>query len=616
MLGDGQTDGWVSGRIAQRLPWIHYAVDSLVWIVAIPLTTVLRYDMDLDQIWWAGVVFSIVVAVVAQGTFGYFSGLYRRQWRYGSFDEVVALAFTTGIAGLALTALVWMQGTRALPYSVPPLATALCVTGSVAARSIWRLFRARRSRPHAAEPIVVVGAGDGAYQIVRNLLADPDAPFQPVALLDDDPLKSNLRIQGVRVEGPVADLPSVAHVRQAQAVLLAIPTADSELVRRVNALAQQTRLPLYVLPRTTQLFGSAAVSDIRPVTEADLLGRQQAEIDHDAVAALVRGRRVLVTGAGGSIGSELCRQLARFEPSALLMLDRDESGLHSTQLSIEGRAMLDSPHLVLADIRDADRLREVFLEHRPEVVYHAAALKHLTLLERAPAEAWKTNVLGTQNVLDAAVAAGVERLVNISTDKAADPQSVLGFSKRVTERLTAAVALTASGQFVSVRFGNVLGSRGSVLTAFRAQAEAGGPLTVTHPDVTRYFMTVEEAVRLTLYASAIGRSGEALVLDMGEPVRIQDVAERFARQHTPPLEIVYTGLRPGEKLHEDLVAPSEAASTPFHPLISHVPVPPLGFADIVDLTAEPARMTSVALRDAALSDQDLYVGPRMGGETR
>lgn len=586
-------------NLARHLPWVHYAVDSLVWALAIPLTTLLRYDFDASQVWWQGVVFSIVVAVTGQGTFGYFSGLYRRQWRYGSFDEVVVLALTIVLAGMLLTLTVLFQDTRALPYSVSPLATAFTITGSVAARSLWRLFRARRARPSEANPIVVVGAGEGAYQIIRTLLNDPKAPFNPVALLDDDPLKGNLRLEGVRVEGPIDDLVKVAQATQATAVLMAIPTANSELVRRVNELAERAKLPLFVLPKVTQMFGAPALSDIRRVSEADLLGRAQTEIDHDAVAQLVTGRRVLVTGAGGSIGSELCRQLARFEPAALIMLDRDESGLHSTQLSIEGRAMLDSPNLALADIRDAGRLREIFLEHRPHVVYHAAALKHLTLLEQAPAEAWKTNVVGTQHVLDAAAASGVERLVNISTDKAADPTSVLGYSKRITERLTTAAATDSDGEYVSVRFGNVLGSRGSVLTAFRAQAEAGGPLTVTHPDVTRYFMTVEEAVRLTLYASAIGRSGEALVLDMGEPVKIQDVAERFARQHTPPLDIVHTGLRAGEKLHEDLVSNTEVATSPVHPMIAHVSVPALSFDDACECAGGALEPTAEVLRIVA-----------------
>jgi FlaA1/EpsC-like NDP-sugar epimerase len=311
------------------------------------------------------------------------------------------------------------------------------------------------------------------------------------------------------------------------------------------------------------------------VTHADLLGRHEVDTDVDSIAGYVTGKRVLVTGAGGSIGSELSRQLYRFAPASLILLDRDESALHAVQLSIEGRALLDSRNLVVCDIRDVDRIDQVFDEHEPEVVFHAAALKHLPLLQMHPEEALKTNVWGTQVLVDASLRTGVERFVNISTDKAADPCSVLGYSKRLAERLTAAAANHGDGVFLSVRFGNVLGSRGSVLTAFSSQIDAGGPVTVTDPEVTRYFMTVEEAVQLVIQAGAVGRDGEALVLDMGEPVRIDDVARRLIAESDRPIEVVYTGLREGEKLHEVLFGPGEQGTSPCHPRISHVPVPPL-----------------------------------------
>jgi FlaA1/EpsC-like NDP-sugar epimerase len=334
-------------------------------------------------------------------------------------------------------------------------------------------------------------------------------------------------------------------------------------------------LKLLVLPPVDHLLGGVGENDIRPVNEADLLGRHPADIDPDAVAGYITGKRVLVTGAGGSIGSELCRQLARFEPAKLFMLDRDESGLHGTQLSIEGRAMLDDDGLILADIRDAARVDEVFAWARPDVVFHAAALKHLPLLEMHPDEGWKTNVGGTLNVLRAAQRHGTKRLVNISTDKAANPTSVLGWTKRITERLTAHFAAEGPTECVSVRFGNVLGSNGSVLKAFEKQAALGLPITVTHPDITRYFMTIEEASRLVVYAGAIGDPGEVLILDMGEPVRIMDVAERFAAQHEPPLEIVITGMRPNEKLHEDLISVDELGVRRVHHSITHVTTEPL-----------------------------------------
>lgn len=286
-------------------------------------------------------------------------------------------------------------------------------------------------------------------------------------------------------------------------------------------------------------------------------------------AGPLAGKRVLVTGAGGSIGSELCRQLAKMDTASLVMLDRDESGLHSTQLSIEGRALLDSRSLVVADIRDRRRLGRIWAEHRPDVVLHAAALKHLSLLEQHPYEAVRTNVIGTLNVLQ--VSAGAECVVNISTDKAADPTSVLGWSKRVTERLTAG----RPGRCVSVRFGNVLGSRGSVLGIFQHQIEQGGPVTVTHPDVSRFMMSVEDAVGLVLEASALGTGGEVFVLDMGAPVRIADLAEKLIAESGTECGIVFTGLRPGEKLHEELFGRDESPTLSAHPLISSVPVPAL-----------------------------------------
>jgi FlaA1/EpsC-like NDP-sugar epimerase len=561
-------------------PAYQYTVDALIWAAAVPVTTLLRYDMHLESVTWSGVVWVAVTAVLAQGVLGLLCGLYRRRWRYGSFDELLGLAATVTAVGAVLTVMVFAPASPTIPRSVPLLSLGLTVTGTITARTCRRLYLTRKHHPYEADPVIVVGAGNAGHEIVKSLLNTSDAPFRPVALLDDDPLKNNMRIQGVKVHGVVEDLAAVAQRTGAVAVLLAIPTAHIDLVRLVEHLATEAGLPMFVLPQVRDMFSAPTVSDIRPVTEADLLGRELAEIDTAAVAHYITDRRVLVTGAGGSIGSELCRQLARFEPEALIMLDRDESGLHATQLSIEGRALLDSPNLVLADIRDEQRLLEVFMQHRPHVVFHAAALKHLPLLEGAPEEAWKTNVLGTHHVLAAAQASGVDHFVNVSTDKAADPVSVLGSSKRITERLTSNMADEASGSFVSVRFGNVLGSRGSVLTIFRQQLEQGGPITVTHPEVTRFFMTVQEAVRLTIYAGAIGESGDVMVLDMGQPVKIVDVAKRFAHQRTPHLEIVFTGLRTGEKMHEDLFGEGEFDVRPVHPLISHVPVPALSIETV------------------------------------
>jgi FlaA1/EpsC-like NDP-sugar epimerase len=378
-------------------------------------------------------------------------------------------------------------------------------------------------------------------------------------------------------------------------LLIAIPSADSALISDISARARELSMEVKVLPAVQNLNERPLdTSDIRDLTDEDLLGRRKVVIDLQQISDYLVNRRVLVTGAGGSIGSELCRQLARFNPAELIMLDRDESALHEVQLSIHGRALLDTPQTVLADLRDEATINHIFDTRKPEVVFHAAALKHLPLLERYPLEAYQTNVLGTLTLLNAAQRTGVGVFVNISTDKAANPISVLGYSKRIAERVTAAVGQSAkSGKYMSVRFGNVLGSRGSVLMSFRDQIAKGGPLTVTHRGVTRYFMTISEAVQLVIQAGAIGSSGEALVLDMGTPVSIYDVAKQLVANSGKPVEIEIVGLRAGEKVHEELFGDGEIDTRPRHPLISHVPVLSV---DLGLLTPSPTDARETMLR--------------------
>jgi FlaA1/EpsC-like NDP-sugar epimerase len=508
------------------------------------------------------------------------AGLYRGRYQRGSFDEVLAVsaaAFGTGLVLVVLTALA-LPGQREAIRTVAG-GSALALLAMLDARYV--LF-AVRQRSGAAAPtpsalrVIVFGAGAAGGQLVRNLIRQPAAEYLPVALLDDDPAKRRLRIHGVPVLGDRTGMAQAAAQTGATVCVIAIARPSGTAIAELTALAEHCGLVPKVIPSVSELLsGSARIDGVRDPRLSDLLGRRPVQTDIAAVAGRFAGRRILVTGAGGSIGSELCRQLYRFGPAELIMLDRDESALHAIQLDLHGRALLDSEETVLADIRDARRVHQVFEQHRPEIVFHAAALKHLPLLERYPAEALKTNVWGTLTVLEAAVATGVATFVNISTDKAANPVSVLGYSKRAAERLTAYLAGQATGTFLSVRFGNVLGSRGSVLTALSAQVAAGGPVTVTHPDVTRYFMTADEAVQLVLQAAVIGRDGEVLVLDMGEQVRIADMARRLVAAVPRQVEIVFTGLRPGEKLTEDLLGRGELDDRPYHPLIRHVPVTPL-----------------------------------------
>ncbi|MEY2567074.1 MAG: hypothetical protein QOE35_1603 [Actinomycetota bacterium] len=568
----------VTRWLAERRLYVQVLLDAGSWAIAIVFATVMRYDFNrLGHIDWGGVGGLIPVAAVTQVAGGLAFGLYLGRWRYGSFEEALALSRAVLLATGLLYAVNLVMGDL-VPVTAVLSAGFVALVLMAASRYLWRLVLETRRRPDeaTAKRVLVFGAGDGAAQIIGQMLRDRNSPYLPVALLDDDPRKRKLRISGVHVVGGRAHVQRAAEQFDADTMLIAIPSADADLVAELNDLALSVGLEVKVLPAVGELFnGVVGVSDIRDVTVADLLGRHEIETDVQSIAHYLTGKRVLVTGAGGSIGAELCRQIYRFAPDELIMLDRDESALHAVQLSIEGRALLDSPNLVLLDIRDQPRLVEIFEARRPHVVFHAAALKHLPLLEQHPGEAVKTNVWGSLAVLEAAAFSGVERFVNISTDKAADPISVLGFSKRIGERLTSWFAEHNEGVYLSVRFGNVLASRGSVLDTFTAQIAAGGPVTVTHPDVTRYFMTIPESVELVIQAGAIGRDGEALVLDMGRPVRILDVARRLAAQSERPIKIVYTGLRPGEKLHEQLLGTGEPDDRPSHSLISHVPVPSL-----------------------------------------
>jgi dTDP-glucose 4,6-dehydratase len=320
------------------------------------------------------------------------------------------------------------------------------------------------------------------------------------------------------------------------------------------------------------------VTDIQEVSEEDLLGRRIVSTNDSNIAEFIRGKRVLVTGAGGSIGSEISRQVYQYSPETLVLFDRDETALLNLQLSLDGTGFLTNNGLILGDIRDKERIEEVFAENRPTIVFHAAALKHLTTLERFPEEATKTNVIGTQNVLKAAIKFEVETFINISTDKAADPSSALGRSKLLTERLTSGI--TGEGKkYISVRFGNVIGSNGSFIHTFRHQIRHGGPVTITHPEVTRFFMTVSEAVHLVLQSAVVGKHGETMILDMGEPVSIDAIAKRMIQVSGKRIQIKYTGLREGEKLHETLLGPSEKIEVRENPFIMHTRVEPLSELD-------------------------------------
>ena len=599
---------WWTGPTKAGLDAVVLVGATLLTVTARLDLTAARYVDPVGLVWYLVLVVAVLLAV---GT----AVVYRGQYRYGSFEELSILAIVVGVsavAGLAFAVLVpSADGLRVVPLSVPVVSAALTLIGMAGLRWIGRRAIDAQSAPgQDTERVLVLGAGESGYQVIRAMLKDPSSPYRPVGLVDDDPTKKNLRIEGVRVLGTSEALPELARSTGATTLVLAVRTASAADVRTLAATARAAGLRLLSVPSTSKMLTSEiGLGDLRALTVEDLLGRHQISTDVHEIAAYLTGRRIMVTGAGGSIGSELCRQIHAFHPSALIMLERDESALHAVQLSIEGHALLDSADLVLADIRDQRRLREVFAEQRPDVVFHAAALKHLPLVEANPGEALQSNVWGTLHVLEAARAVGVERFINISTDKAADPTSVLGWTKRIAERLTAQFARDGS-LYMSVRFGNVLGSRGSVLHTFADQVARGGPITLTDARVTRYFMTVPEAVELVIQCGAIGSAGESLVLDMGEPVLIAELAARIADLAGATVEIVETGLRPGEKLHEDLIGAAETGTRRAHPLITHVPVPPMDPALVLgldpwrprDAVRDDLRRASDTPADAARED--------------
>ncbi len=538
-------------------------------------------------------VFRVIpVVILTQALVGYLVGIYRRRWRYGSFDEVAGLLITTTIStALLLVFRLFDRSLNPYPRSVIVIGGFAGVFLMAANRYVWRLAREQLRRPteQTATKILVYGAGEGGIQMVNTLLRNPSSAYLPVGFLDDNPTTHRLSISGVPVIGGRDNLAEARTKTGATTLLIAIPSADSSLINDISSRAQKLGMDVKIVPPVQNLHERPLnPGDIRDLSDEDLLGRRKIHTDLQQISDYIVNRRVLVTGAGGSIGSELCRQLARFNPAELIMLDRDESALHEVQLSIHGRALLDTPQTVLADLRDVATINHIFESRRPEVVFHAAALKHLPLLERYPLEAYQTNVIGTATLLQAAKNVNVQVFVNISTDKAANPISILGYSKRIAERLTAYFgANTPDGKYISVRFGNVLGSRGSVLMSFRDQIEKGGPVTVTHRGVTRYFMTISEAVQLVFQAGAIGSSGEVLVLDMGEPVSIYEVAMQLVRNSQKSVSIEIVGLRSGEKVHEELFGTGEVDTRPEHPLISHVPVSPVNRDVLVPTPQDP-----------------------------
>ncbi|MBC8507190.1 MAG: polysaccharide biosynthesis protein [Anaerolineales bacterium] len=547
--------------------------DIFLIVVSVLGSFALRFELGpLFEYFMPQAIRMSLLAIFIKPLIYWVFGLYRRLWAYASTRELTlvisAVSAASIVLSVAVITMIYFQS-RSPEYIGFPRATlvidwllSMILVGGM--RFISRIVA--DSRPSAANNrglrssarnVLIVGAGDAGALVVREIQKNPQLNLTPVCFLDDDEAKRKSQIHGVPVVGSLDDLSKVVKSRRIQEVIISIPTAPGNVIRQVADICRQEKINFRTMPGMYELIGGrVSVSRLREVNIDDLLRRASAITDDKRIGSVVAGQRILVTGSGGSIGTELCRQIARWGPSALIQLGHGENSIFRAYLELNAIHPNLPIHPVIADIRDSDRLTAVFEELRPQVIFHTAAHKHVPLMEVNVEEAITNNVLGTRNVVETALTYGVERLVMISSDKAIRPTSVMGATKRLAELMVLDAAHSANLAYSAVRFGNVLGSRGSVVPRFQRQIAAGGPVTITHPDMERFFMTIPEAVHLVLHAGAMGKGGEVFVLKMGAQVKILDLAEDLIRlsglEPGQDIEIIYTGVRPGEKLSEEL----------------------------------------------------------------
>jgi FlaA1/EpsC-like NDP-sugar epimerase len=533
-------------------------------------------------------------------------GLYRRLWLYAGvveLERIIATSLASGLACLLLGA-VLLPGVGLIDVRVPIsvlfmdglLTAATAALPRFAVRVVGR--RGQRQRLEDAKRALIVGAGAAGEMIVRELMGHPHLGLNPIGFVDDDPSKHHHRMYDLPVLGPLSEIGDIVRNHEVDEIIIAMPRAPGSLVRRVVRAAIDAGVKARTVPGIYDILaGRVTVGSLREVQIQDLLRRDPIQTDLELVRSLATGETVLVTGAGGSIGSELCRQLVQLDPAQILLLGHGENSIFDIQYELAERFPAASLVPIIADVRDRDRMRRVFEEYKPYAVFHAAAHKHVPLMEGNIAEAVTNNVLGTRNVAQLSAEFGAEHLVLISTDKAVHPTNVMGATKRIAEQIVQEIAESQGRNFVAVRFGNVLGSRGSVVPTFLRQIQSGGPVTVTHPEMRRYFMTIPEAVQLVLQAGAIGKGGEVFVLDMGEPVKIVDLATDLIRlsglEVGTDIEIRYSGTRPGEKLFEELFFGAENAYPTDHPKVLRAKngVLRLGLSTVIDQLIEGAQLS-------------------------
>jgi FlaA1/EpsC-like NDP-sugar epimerase len=575
--------GWLP-PLPKELRNRHLFFADALSLTAAPL---LAFLVRFEDASWIGTHLSIVlpylvITIPIRLALFYVAGMYRRLWRHASVGELQQIVGAGFLGALAcgLFGLLILPGLHAIPSRVPFsvifidgfLTTAAIAFPRLLARTVRPRRRTHRRRDDIGKPVLIVGAGDTAKQVVKELKISADLSFEPIGFVDDDVNKHNHTLLGLPIFGPLAMIRELVESHGVAEIIIAMPSAPGSVVRQVVRAALDCGIPTLTVPSLPEIIARHGDgTSLREVEIQDLLRRDPIETDLAAVAALATGETVLITGAGGSIGSELCRQLGRLAPSRLILLGHGENSIFDIRQEL-AEEFPDVPMIpIIADVRDRRRIMQVFRTYRPHAVFHAAAHKHVPLMEDNIVEAVSNNVVGTRNVVDAALEAKVDHFVLISTDKAVRPTSVMGATKRIAELIVQSVATKHERNFVAVRFGNVLGSRGSVVPTFMRQIRAGGPVTVTHPEMQRFFMTIPEAVQLVLQAGALGRGGEVFLLDMGEPIRIVDIATDLIRLSGltvgSDIDIKFTGIRPGEKLYEEMFFSAENVIPTDHPKV-------------------------------------------------
>ncbi|MFU8813655.1 MAG: polysaccharide biosynthesis protein [Balneolaceae bacterium] len=590
---------------------VKYALDVTIWWSVTLLAFLLRLDGQLAG--FGGVIVITMLALLpVKALLVLLFKTHCQSWRNTSFEDLFELLRMVSVVSFPFFVIAWVvRPDVTIPLSVPILEFLLAVPALGMVRAAVRFYLKYRIKgdrsKHVFKRVLIVGAGESGTMVAREMLKHPTERLLPAAFVDDDLSKRNQRINGIPVAGTTQQIPALVRGLEIDEILIAMPSEPGDVIRRIVSLARESEARYRIIPGIYELLsGKVSISQIRNVDVEDLLRRKPVQLDTDRIEAYIHGRVVMVTGAGGSIGSEIVRQISHFQPLEIILVGRGENSIHQLVREIN-EEMVDLHYKIrIADVRDHVSMAKIFQEERPEVVFHAAAHKHVPLMEENPAQAVFNNVQGTRNLVNLSVEYGVEYFVNISTDKAVNPTSVMGASKRIAEHIVEwGAAQAKNGEvYVSVRFGNVLGSRGSVIPIFKDQIRRGGPVTVTHPDMIRYFMTIPEAAQLVLQAGGLNRNGAVFVLDMGNPVNIAEMAKDLIRlsgfEPDTDITIEYTGIRPGEKLYEELLTSEEGIESSTHNKIhiarKRVVLPNL--AEQLDLLVEVAEQgDSVRIRE-------------------